>query len=258
MGTIPETWPRDFQREVMKGAERWLTLGPVDLDVQLQFLSGRLDVLETLLVVGAGTTDPNLDVVLDQDGSEFPQGTDDTLEGGGDVLFDRSAARSPSWGEWGAYGEVGNTTSDEEDAAFGVLVDAEHQVEHCPRVQVRLALAGSTRVLSVVGQLAGEAGGGDGVGVHNGSTTTSNQSPHTTDGVQHGQLERGTGLRIERRDVTIPISNDRLGKMKCKLTLPPWSSHARKAQGTPMEGQRRSRFCRRWRASCRGQQGFVR
>lgn len=65
----------------------WLTLRTVDLDVQLQLLTGRLDVLETLLVVGTSTTDPDLDVVLDQDGSEFSQGAYDTLEGGGDVLF---------------------------------------------------------------------------------------------------------------------------------------------------------------------------
>ena len=44
-----------------------------------------LDVLETLLVVGAGTTDPDLDLVLVEEGCDFAEGADDTLEGGGDL-----------------------------------------------------------------------------------------------------------------------------------------------------------------------------
>ena len=39
-----------------------------------------LDVLETFLVVRAGTTDPNLDLVLDEELCDSTEGADDTLE----------------------------------------------------------------------------------------------------------------------------------------------------------------------------------
>jgi hypothetical protein len=48
--------------------------------VEAELLADTLDVLETLLVVRTGTTDPDLDVVLDEKGGDFPQGADDTLE----------------------------------------------------------------------------------------------------------------------------------------------------------------------------------
>lgn len=56
-------------------------LGAVDVHVEAELLTNILDVLQPLLVVGAGTTDPDLDLVLDELGSNFPQGADDTLEG---------------------------------------------------------------------------------------------------------------------------------------------------------------------------------
>jgi hypothetical protein len=48
-------------------------------------LADVFDVLETLLVVGAGTTDPDLDLVLDENGSNLAQSADDALECGGDL-----------------------------------------------------------------------------------------------------------------------------------------------------------------------------
>jgi hypothetical protein len=158
-------------------------LGAKDLGVEAELLRGRLHVLETLLVVGTGTTDPDLDVVLVELGGVVAESLDDTLEGAGDV------------------GEVGNTTSDEQDLALVRHGRAEHQVEHGAGVVVGLRLGGGTRVLAVVGQVVGEAGRGNGVGVDDRSTTTSDQGPHAAVGVQHGQLEGGTGLGVHLGDV---------------------------------------------------------
>ena len=56
------------------------------MHVEAELLTNILDVLETLLVVGASTTDPNLDLVLNEKRSDFPQSADDTLESGSDLL----------------------------------------------------------------------------------------------------------------------------------------------------------------------------
>jgi len=157
-------------------------LGAVHVHVQTQLDTGGLDVLQTLLVVGAGTADPDLDLVLLENGGNVANGANDTLEGAGNV------------------GKVGNTTTDKEDFAVGVGRGAQHQVKHGAGVVVGLSLGGSTGVLAVVGQLANEAGGGNGVGIDDGGTTTSNQGPDTAVGVQNGQLEGGTGLGIHVGD----------------------------------------------------------
>src|SRR5699024_4389770 len=106
-----------------------------------------LDVLQTLLVVGTSTADPDLDLVLVEGSGDLPQSADDTLEGGSNV------------------GEVGNTTTDEEDLALGVNGGPEQEVEDGTGVVVGLSLGGSTRVLTVVGELADEASGGNGIRV---------------------------------------------------------------------------------------------
>src|SRR5262245_38975964 len=85
-------------------------LRTVHMHVETKFLADGLDVLETLLVVGTRTTNPDLDVVLDERRRNFPQGADDTLEGRRNV------------------GEVGNTTANEEDLALGMLGGTEHEV----------------------------------------------------------------------------------------------------------------------------------
>lgn len=55
------------------------------MHVEIQFLSNSLDVLETFLVVGAGTTDPDLDLVLVQQRGDLTESPNDTLECAGDL-----------------------------------------------------------------------------------------------------------------------------------------------------------------------------
>lgn len=160
-------------------------LGTEDVHVELELLTDGLDVLETLLVVGASTADPDLDVVLDEERSNLTEGTDDTLEGRGNV------------------GEVGNTTTDEEDLALGVHGGTEHEVKDGSGVVEGLGLGGSTRVLAVVGKLASVTGRGDGIGVDDGSTTTSDKGPDATVAVEDGQLEGSTSLSIHLGDVSL-------------------------------------------------------
>jgi len=153
--------------------------------IKLQLLANILDVLKTFLVVRTRTTDPDLDFVLDELRSNFAESADDTLECGGDV------------------GEVGNTTTDEENLALRVNRGAEHEVQDSAGVVEGLGLGWSTRVFSVVGELIGEATAGNGIGVDDGSTTTSDQSPYTAIGVQDGKLERCTSLSIELGNVSL-------------------------------------------------------
>lgn len=60
------------------------------MHVQAKLDTDRLDVLETFLVVGTGATDPDVDVVLDEERCDFTDGTDDTLERGCDLLINVS------------------------------------------------------------------------------------------------------------------------------------------------------------------------
>ena len=164
-------------------------LGAEDVHVEAELLADVLDVLQTLLVVGTSTTDPDLDLVLVERGSNLPQSADDTLEGRGNI------------------GEVGNATTDEQDLALRVLRRTEHEVKDGSCVVEGLCLCGSTRVLAVVGKLAGEASRGDGIGVNDRSTTTSNKSPDTANGVQDGKLERCTSLSIHLGDVSLLLAH---------------------------------------------------
>ncbi len=56
-------------------------LGPEHTHRQTELLADSLDVLETLLVVGPGAADPDLDLVLDEEGCDFADGADDAFEG---------------------------------------------------------------------------------------------------------------------------------------------------------------------------------
>lgn len=60
----------------------------VHLHIELELLADVLDVLETLLVVGASTADPNLDVVLNEDGRKLPESANDTLECRSNILHE--------------------------------------------------------------------------------------------------------------------------------------------------------------------------
>lgn len=173
-------------------------LGAEDVHVELELLADGLDVLETFLVVGAGTADPDLDVVLNKERGNLAKGADDTLEGGGNV------------------GEVGNTTTDEEDLALGVHGGSEHQVKDGSGVVEGLGLGGSTRVLAVVGKLTGVTSRGNGIGVDDRSTTTSDEGPDTTVAVEDGQLERSTSLGVHLSNVSLllgELTTERSGEL---------------------------------------------
>lgn len=77
-------------------------IGTEDADRDTQALAEQAHGLETFLVVGATTTDKDLDLVRDQLIFELLKGADDALEGGSNV------------------GEVGDTSSNDEDLALGV------------------------------------------------------------------------------------------------------------------------------------------
>lgn len=151
--------------------------------VQTKLRTHSLNVLKTLLEVRTRTTNPNLHLVLNKQRSNFAERTNNTLERARDV------------------GEVSNTTTNEQDLALRVLRRPQHKVKDCASVVEGLCLGRSTRVLSVVGEFAGETGGSNGISVHDGRTTTSDQSPNATLRVQDSQLERSTGLGVHFGDV---------------------------------------------------------
>jgi hypothetical protein len=57
-----------------------------DVHVEAELDADGLDVLETLLVVGTGAADPDLDLVLDEERGDLTESADDTLESGSDLL----------------------------------------------------------------------------------------------------------------------------------------------------------------------------
>jgi len=104
-------------------------------------------------------------------------------------------------------GEVGNTTTDEEDLALRVLRSAKHEVEDGTGVVEGLGLGWSTRVLSVVGKLASETRRGNSIGVDDGSTTTGDKSPDTAVAVEDGKLEGGTSLGVHLSNVCLLLAH---------------------------------------------------
>ena len=104
-------------------------------------------------------------------------------------------------------GEVGNTATNEEDLALSVHGCAEHEVENSAGVVEGLGLGGSTRVLAVVGKLRGKASRGNSVGVDDGSTTTSNESPNTTGAVEDGELKGSTSLCVHLSNVCLLLAH---------------------------------------------------
>jgi hypothetical protein len=153
-------------------------LRAIHMHVELQFLRNTLDVLETLLIVGAGTTNPDLSLVLVENGRHFPKSADDSLEGGRNV------------------GEVGDTTTNKENLALGVHGGSQHQVEDGFGVIVCLSLSGCSGVLAVVCELSHKASRCNGISVDDRCTTTCDQSPDAALGVENGQLERSTSLGV--------------------------------------------------------------
>lgn len=164
-------------------------LGTKDVHVEMQLLADGLDVLEPLLVVGTSSPDPDLGLVLDEDGSDFSESADDALEGGGYV------------------GEVCNAAADEEDLALWPQRSTEHEVEDGAGVVVSLGLGGSTRVLSVVGELGDVSRRGDGVCVDDGCTTAGDEGPDAAVGVEDGELEGGTRLGVHVGDIFLLLAH---------------------------------------------------
>ena len=60
-------------------------LGTEDVHVEAELDADGLDVLETLLVVGTGAADPDLDLVLDEERCDLTESANDTLESGSDL-----------------------------------------------------------------------------------------------------------------------------------------------------------------------------
>lgn len=57
-----------------------------DVHIEIQLFANGLDVFETFLVVWTGSADPNLDLVLVEEGCDFSQRANDTLESAGDLM----------------------------------------------------------------------------------------------------------------------------------------------------------------------------
>ena len=104
-------------------------------------------------------------------------------------------------------GEVGNTATNEQNLALGVHGRAEHEVKNSAGVVEGLGLGGGTGVLAVVGKLRGETSRGDSVGVDDGSTTTSNESPDATSAVENGELEGSTSLSVHLGNVRLLLAH---------------------------------------------------
>lgn len=180
-----------------------VSVGTINLDGDTKRLSQETHGFETFLVVGATTTNVDADIVGDEGSLVLLQGTDDTLEGSGNV------------------GEVGDTTTNDEDLAFRVGISTGNEVD-CRQamsahvryrmcltltdslgVLVGLSLSGSTRVFTVVSKLMSESMSSDGIRVDDGSTTTSNHGPDTTLGVKDSELQRSTSRTIKFLDVRL-------------------------------------------------------
>lgn len=84
---------------------------------------------------------------------------------------------------------------------------AKHEVEDSAGVVEGLGLSGSTGVLAVVGKLGGETSRGNGIGVNDGSTTTSNKSPNAASAVEDGKLEGSTSLCVHLSNVCLLLAH---------------------------------------------------
>ncbi len=155
------------------------------MHIKLQLLAHSLNVLKALLVVRTRTSNPNLNIMLEQGWCVLAKRLNDTLESASNVR------------------EVCNTTADEQNLSLIRDWSAEHEVKDSASVVVSLRLGWRTRVLTIVGELVGEARRSDGVGVDDGCTTSSNEGPDTAGCVQDGQLEGSTGLGVQLGDVSL-------------------------------------------------------
>ena len=55
-------------------------LRAVDVHIEVELITHTLDVFQAFLEIGAGATDPDLGLVLDEGGGIFSESTDDPFE----------------------------------------------------------------------------------------------------------------------------------------------------------------------------------
>lgn len=61
-------------------------LRSINLHVELELLTNVLDIFETLLIVGASTTNPDIDLVFLENLRKFSESADNSLKCGGNLL----------------------------------------------------------------------------------------------------------------------------------------------------------------------------
>ena len=98
---------------------RNMHLGPVDVHVQLELLTDSFDVLETFLVIGTSTANPDLYLVFVQDCGNFTQRTNYAFEGRGNLVIE-SVQALLEVGQGTYIGKVGDTASNEQNFALWV------------------------------------------------------------------------------------------------------------------------------------------
>mmetsp|Transcript_46225 Transcript_46225/g.142995 ORF Transcript_46225/g.142995 Transcript_46225/m.142995 type:complete len:588 (-) Transcript_46225:519-2282(-) len=160
---------------------RDVRLGAVDLDPQAKLVAGGLGLAQALNVVGAGTADHNLDLVLLDVVGVVLQRLDEAGEGGRDVR------------------EVRDAAADDEVLAVRMLV-LHHERQEGLGIGEGLLCGGRPGVLAIVRKFMAHAVVGDGVGIDNRSTTAGHHCPDAALLVQDGELQRGTGLAVHVTD----------------------------------------------------------
>lgn len=87
----------------------------------------------------------------------------------------------------------------------GLLAERQGHHERGPTdslgILVSLTLGRSTRILAIVGKFVGVTVGSDGIGIDDGSTTTSDHGPDAALSVEDSKFEGGTSGAIELLDV---------------------------------------------------------
>src|SRR5579862_7821667 len=109
-----------------------MSLRSVDMHLQSEFLSHRLDHLQPSLIIWTSTSNPNRDSLTTlENGGILPQSLTHTLERLRDVR------------------EIGNPTTDEQDL-LTLSSRSRKQIQHSLRILIRLPFSRRSRILSIV------------------------------------------------------------------------------------------------------------